>query len=389
MGGCSLVPPYPSVLYSPPDGDMNTPLSMKGIGDGLLVAVPEGTWSVVRPSLLQAIDGRSEFFRGANVALQMSDRARSAAELGGLRDELSQREIALTAILATSEQTRVAGADPGLALEVPPPNIEQDSELEPIEPDLGGGQAILVHRTLRSAHVIRHPGHVVVIGDINPGAEVVAGGNVVVWGRIRGVVHAGATGNTYAVVCALDLAPTQLRIGTQISISPERKGKPRPEMAMLKDKRFNNLYLIPAAQTRDKTAVSPEDMVRVAEELRPKHDWIVIDSPAGIERGFRNALAPADVVLIVTNPEVSAVRDADRIIGMTEAEEKDEPKLILHRVKADMVRRGEMLRAEDVIDILAIELIGVVPEDEGVLKASNQGVPIVLNGRSKAGGQPA
>ena len=166
------------------------------------------------------------------------------------------------------------------------------------------------------------------------------------------------------------------------------EGRCKLRQAMIKDKRFSNsnLYLIPAAQTRDKTAVSPEDMVRVADELRPKHDWIVIDSPAGIERGFRNALAPADVVLIVTNPEVSAVRDADRIIGMTEAEEKDEPKLILNRVKADMVRRGEMLRAEDVIDILAIELIGVVPEDEGVLKASNQGVPIVLNGRSKAGG---
>jgi len=217
---------------------MNTPLSMKGIGDGLLVTVPEGTWSVVRPSLLLAIDERSDFFRGANVALQMSDRALSAAELGGLRDELSEREIALTAILGSSEQTRVAGADLGLALEVPRPSIEQESELDPIEPNLGGGEAILVRRTLRSGHVIRHPGHVVVIGDINPGAEVVAGGNVVVWGRIRGVVHAGATGNTNAVVCALDLTPTQLRIGTQISISPERKGKPRPEMAMLKEGQF-------------------------------------------------------------------------------------------------------------------------------------------------------
>lgn len=164
------------------------------------------------------------------------------------------------------------------------------------------------------------------------------------------------------------------------------EGRCKLRQAMIKDKRVSNLHLIPAAQTRDKTAVSPEDMVRITDELRPMHDWIVIDSPAGIERGFRNALAPADVVLIVTNPEVSAVRDADRIIGMTEAEEKDEPKLILNRVRADMVRRGEMLRAEDVLDILAIELIGIVPEDEGVLKASNQGVPIALNGRSKAGG---
>lgn len=217
---------------------MSIPLSMKGIGDGLLVTVPEGTWSVVRPSFLQAIDERSDFFRGAYVALQMANRSLNAAALGGLRDELSEREIVLTAILTTSEQTRVAGADLGLALEIPRPNIDQDFELDPIESDLEGDEAVLLHRTLRSGHSIRHPGHVVVIGDVNPGAEVVAGGNVVVWGRVRGVVHAGATGNTKAVVCALDLAPTQLRIAAQISISPERKGKPRPEMAMLKDGQF-------------------------------------------------------------------------------------------------------------------------------------------------------
>ena len=230
--------PITSVLYSPPESDMNTPINMKGVGDGLLVTVPEGTWSVVRPSLLQAIDERSDFFKGANVALQMSNRALNAAELGGLRDELGEREIALTAILATAEQTRVAGADLGLALEVPKADIEQDSELDPIRSNLVGDEAVLIHRTLRSGHIIRHPGHVIVIGDINPGAEVVAGGNVVVWGRVRGVVHAGATGNTNAVICALDLAPTQLRIGTQISVSPDRKGKPRPEMAMLREGQF-------------------------------------------------------------------------------------------------------------------------------------------------------
>lgn len=163
------------------------------------------------------------------------------------------------------------------------------------------------------------------------------------------------------------------------------EGRCKLRQAMIKDKRMNDLYLIPAAQTRDKTAVSPEDMVRVTDELRPKFDWIIIDSPAGIERGFRNALAPADLVLIVTNPEVSAVRDADRIIGMAEAEEKASPLLILNRVRPEMVRRGDMLKAEDVLDVLAIELIGVVPEDEGVLMASNKGVPLALNGRSKAG----
>jgi septum site-determining protein MinD len=126
-------------------------------------------------------------------------------------------------------------------------------------------------------------------------------------------------------------------------------------------------------------------MVRLTDELRKDFDWVLIDSPAGIERGFRNALAPADVVLIVTNPEVSAVRDADRIIGMVEAEEKAPPRLILNRVKPEMVRRGEMLTTEDVLDVLAIDLIGVVPEDDGVVTASNQGLPVALNPRSKAG----
>jgi len=163
------------------------------------------------------------------------------------------------------------------------------------------------------------------------------------------------------------------------------EGRCKLRQAMIKDKRLGNLYLIPAAQTRDKTAVSPRDMVKLTDELRKDFDWVLIDSPAGIERGFRNALAPADIVLIVTNPEVSAVRDADRIIGMVEAEEKEPPRLIINRVKPEMVRRGEMLNTADVLDVLAIDLIGVVPEDDGVITASNQGLPVALNPRSKAG----
>jgi septum site-determining protein MinD len=153
----------------------------------------------------------------------------------------------------------------------------------------------------------------------------------------------------------------------------------------LRDKRSDNLFLIPAAQTRDKTAVSPQDMVRLSEELRKEFDWILIDSPAGIERGFRNAIAPADIVVIVTNPEVSAVRDADRIIGLIEAEEKGPAKLILNRVKPEMVRRGDMLGTDDILDVLAIQLIGIVPEDEQVTVATNQGIPVVLDSGSRAG----
>lgn len=165
------------------------------------------------------------------------------------------------------------------------------------------------------------------------------------------------------------------------------EGRAKLRQAMIRDKRLQeDLYLIPAAQTRDKTAVSPSDMVRVCDELKPLVDYILIDSPAGIERGFRNALAPADEVVIITNPEVSSVRDADRIIGLIEAEQKGPGKLVINRVKPDMVKRGDMLSPEDVIDILAIKLIGLVPEDELILVATNQGSPAALTpDKSKAG----
>lgn len=163
------------------------------------------------------------------------------------------------------------------------------------------------------------------------------------------------------------------------------EGRCKLRQALIRDKRLENLFLIPAAQTRDKTAVSPKDMVKLSDELRKEFDWILIDSPAGIERGFRNAIAPADIVVIVTNPEVSAVRDADRIIGLIEAEEKGPARLILNRVKPEMVRRGDMLGTDDILDVLAIELIGIVPEDEQVTVATNQGVPVVLNASSRAG----
>ncbi|HEY1410242.1 MAG TPA: septum site-determining protein MinD [Promineifilum sp.] len=158
------------------------------------------------------------------------------------------------------------------------------------------------------------------------------------------------------------------------------EGRCRLRQAMIKDKRQPELYLIPAAQTRDKNAVSPSDMVLICDQLREEMDYVVIDSPAGIERGFRNAVAPADKVLIVTNPEVSAVRDADRIIGLIEAEEKGPGQLIINRVKPEMVSRGDMLSVADVLDVLAVELLGVIPEDERILVASNQGLPLVMHG---------
>ena len=163
------------------------------------------------------------------------------------------------------------------------------------------------------------------------------------------------------------------------------EGRCRLRQAMIRDKRLPELFLIPAAQTRDKTALSPSDMMRLCDELRDICDWVLIDSPAGIERGFKNSIAAADQVIVLTNPEISAVRDADRVIGILEAEEKGSPSLILNRVNQEMVNKQEMLSPEDVLDLLAIDLIGVVPEDQAVLVAANRGTPIALDKDSRAG----
>ncbi len=163
------------------------------------------------------------------------------------------------------------------------------------------------------------------------------------------------------------------------------EGRCRTRQAMIRDKRLPELFLIPAAQTRDKNAVSPSDMIRLCDELREEVDWVIIDSPAGIERGFKNAVAPSDVVLIVTNPEMSAVRDADRVIGLLEAEEKPAPSLIINRLNPNMVKRGDMLSVDDVYDLLRINVIGIVPEDENVIVASNRGAPLAMDGKTRAG----
>lgn len=163
------------------------------------------------------------------------------------------------------------------------------------------------------------------------------------------------------------------------------EGRCRLNQAMIRDKRYPTLFLIPAAQSRDKTAIAPSDMVYLCQQLQSDVDWIIIDSPAGIERGFRNALAPSDQVLVVTNPEVSAVRDADRIIGLVEAEEKGPAKLIINRLDPAKIKRGDMLSSQDVVELLAIPLIGIVPEDEAVLVSTNHGQPVVLREKSLAG----
>lgn len=162
-------------------------------------------------------------------------------------------------------------------------------------------------------------------------------------------------------------------------------GNCRLKQALIKDKRFDSLYLLPAAQTKDKTAISPSEMESLCEDLKDEYDYILIDCPAGIEQGFYNAIAGADKAIVVTTPEVSAVRDADRIIGLLESAGLRNPKLIINRIRPRMVRMGDMMDIEDIGDILAIELLGVVPEDEKIIVSTNRGEPAVMDVISQAG----
>ena len=155
------------------------------------------------------------------------------------------------------------------------------------------------------------------------------------------------------------------------------EGNCRIKQAIIRDKRYPTLFLLPSAQTKDKSAVNPSQMVRMISHLRDQFDYIILDCPAGIEQGFQNAIAGADRALVVTTPEVSAIRDADRIIGLLEANEIHRMDLIINRIRQDMIRRGDMMSSEDVVDILSLPLIGRVPDDENVVIATNQGEPLV------------
>ena len=155
------------------------------------------------------------------------------------------------------------------------------------------------------------------------------------------------------------------------------EGKCRIRQALIKDKKYPDLCLLPSAQTRDKDAVTPEQMVELINELREEFDYILLDCPAGIEQGFKNAVAGADRALVVTTPEVSAIRDADRIVGLLEANEMKRIDLIVNRLRVDMVKRGYMMNVDDVTEILAVNLIGAVPDDEQIVISTNRGEPLV------------
>lgn len=163
------------------------------------------------------------------------------------------------------------------------------------------------------------------------------------------------------------------------------EGTCRLRQALIKDKRYSNLYLLPAAQTKDKNAVNPEQMQKLCLELAEEYDFVIVDCPAGIEQGFKNAIAGANRSIVVTTPEVSAVRDADRIIGLLEANGLRNPQLIINRLKVDMVKRGDMMNIDDMVDILAVDLIGVIPDDDLIVVSTNRGEPAISNDVSMAG----
>jgi septum site-determining protein MinC len=209
-------------------------VQIKGIREGLLVTLRGDEWLELRHSLLEQINQQADFLRGGKLAIDVENQALSAAELSSLRNEISEIGISLWAVLGNSPKTILAAQSLGLATRLAKPMTERVLA-QPATHTFEGDEALLVKRTLRSGYKLQHDGHIVVIGDVNPGAEIIAGGNVVVWGRLRGVVHAGAEGDEEAVICALDLSPTQLRIAGKIALAPLRHGKPQPEIARIKN----------------------------------------------------------------------------------------------------------------------------------------------------------
>lgn len=226
---------------------MDDSITLKGIKQGLLVTVkPDGKWSDLSNRLVRVIEEQGDFFRGAQVVLSVGPREVRRHELSTMQKLLVTRDVTLLAVLAESDVTQGVARKLGLKTtlsEIATQAREVEPALPhrppPIDPEEHGTTGVLIKRTLRNGRVVHSEGHAVVLGDVNAGAMIIATGDVIVWGRLRGTVHAGADGDESAVVCALDLCPTQLRIASYITISPEdRRGKPKPEKALVRNGRI-------------------------------------------------------------------------------------------------------------------------------------------------------
>ncbi len=221
-------------------------IAIKGIRQGLLITLGAGDWNARLTALETRLSESPSFFNGGRVALDVGARALNRSEIKKARALLARHQVELWAVVSTEAATEAAAQELGLVIDLGPPAPRVEAVAPPESERSSGGrpsgeviEGLVVRRTLRSGQSLRHPGHVVVIGDVNSGAEVVAGGDIVVWGRVRGVVHAGALGDAEAVICGLDLSPPQLRIAGHIARSPEEKRRqPAPEMASVQEGRI-------------------------------------------------------------------------------------------------------------------------------------------------------
>lgn len=212
---------------------MLSTVQIKGIREGLLVTLGEGEWDDISEDLYKELDQQADFLSGAKIILDVENHSLSAASMGKLRDDISEKGLSLWAILSHSPTTEKNAQALGLATRIHQSQPEDENRDQGI--DISDDEGVLVRKTLRSGSSIQHPGHVTVIGDVNPGAEIIAGGDIVVWGRLSGMAHAGAEGDMDAVVCALNLSPTQLRIADLIAVAPQDDGERIPEIARVRD----------------------------------------------------------------------------------------------------------------------------------------------------------
>ena len=207
-------------------------IEIKGTRDGILIAVDPGDWTQIRVALFKQIDEKIDFLKGAKLTLDVGGHKLKAAEMGSLRDQLSDREITLQTIITESAVTESSAQSLGIGIRAA---MHIRHSPPPLDTTIGGEDAILTQRTLRSGHSVKFSGHVVVIGDVNPGAQIIAGGNILVWGHLRGSAHAGVSGDENAVICAIELTPQQLRIAEQICHTMPKKKNQGPQVARLKE----------------------------------------------------------------------------------------------------------------------------------------------------------
>jgi len=210
-------------------------MEIKGTKDGLLISLEDQDWSIAKKNLLEQITAKQEFFIGAQLILDVGNKILRTKEMKALREVLLEQKIVLKGILSESMVTRNSAESMGLITKIGKSNTIDLESMKPLDTVMAGESAVFIHRTMRSGFKVAYHGHVVIVGDVNPGAEIISSGSIIVWGRLRGTVHAGAEGDETAIVCALDLSPMQLRIATKIATTPQDGQEPKPEIARIKD----------------------------------------------------------------------------------------------------------------------------------------------------------